>query len=256
MNTPIIIAGPCAAESEEQIDTAIAEAKKRGVDFLRVNLWKPRTKPGFDGLGEKGLPLLVRAAKAGINPGLEVIMPEQAQRVADTVLPHLGKDGKLLLWIGARNQNHIVQREIARVAATDPRIYLMVKNQPWPNQDHWEGIIGHVLSAGLPKERLLNCFRGFAPTGDNPLGLRNVPDFAMAARVKKATGVPIVFDPSHTGGSVPNVYKMMEVASGEIVDGYIIEVHHDPANALTDQKQQVTWAQFDELMAIAGNAAA
>src|SRR4030081_3030776 len=102
MTKKIIIAGPCAAESESQINIAITEATKRKIDFLRVNLWKPRTKPGFDGLGEAGIPLLVKVAQAGVNPGLEVIMPDQAAQVIDAVLPHLKADGKLLLWIGAR----------------------------------------------------------------------------------------------------------------------------------------------------------
>jgi 3-deoxy-D-arabino-heptulosonate 7-phosphate (DAHP) synthase len=250
LKKPIIIAGPCAAESEEQIDIAINEGKKRGITFMRTNLWKPRTKPGFDGLGEEGLPLLIRVVKGGLSPGLEVIMPEQAQMVMDTVLPHLPSDGKLLLWIGARNQNHIVQREIARIIAKDPRVYMMVKNQPWINEEHWEGILEHVLDAGLSKDNLLNCGRGFAPAGDNPLGLRNVPDFAMTKRIKDKTGIPVIFDPSHTAGSVANVYKMAEAAANQDIDGVVIEVHHDPAHALTDQKQQVTWEQFDELMQI------
>lgn len=247
---PIIIAGPCAVESEEQMEIAIREGKKRSVTFLRTNLWKPRTKPGFDGLGKKGFPILQKVAQAGLNPGLEVITPEQAQQVLDVVLPHLGTDGKVLLWIGARNQNHLVQREIARIAASDPRVYMMVKNQPWINEDHWVGIIEHVLAAGLPKERLLNCDRGFAPGNDtNPLELRNIPDFAMTKRVKKQTDVPVVFDPSHTGGTVKNVFKMAEAAAKEnSSDGIIVEVHHDPANALTDQKQQITWEQFDQLI--------
>lgn len=91
---PIIIAGPCAVESEEQMEIAIREGKKRSVTFLRTNLWKPRTKPGFDGLGEKGFPILQKVAQAGLNPGLEVITPEQAQQVLDVVLPHLGTDGQ------------------------------------------------------------------------------------------------------------------------------------------------------------------
>jgi 3-deoxy-D-arabino-heptulosonate 7-phosphate (DAHP) synthase len=233
------------------MDIAIREAKQRRITFLRTNLWKPRTKPGFDGLGEKGLPLLARVAQAGLNPGLEVIMPDQAALVMDTVLPHVSKDGKLLLWIGARNQNHIVQRDIARIIARDPRVFMMVKNQPWVNEEHWEGIIEHVLAAGLSRDNLLNCHRGFAPDDKNPLGLRNIPHFAMSQRVKQKTGIPVIFDPSHTGGSVPNVYKMAEAAAeADGIDGVIIEVHHDPAHALTDQKQQVTWPQFDELMQI------
>lgn len=250
---PIIIAGPCAAESAEQIEASIREAKKRRVDFLRVNLWKPRTKPGFDGLGKKGLPLLVQVAKSDVNPALEVILPEHAKMAMDVVLPALGKRGKLLLWIGSRNQNHIVQKKIALVASKDPRVLLLVKNQPWVNEEHWEGIIGHVLSGGMQKENILNCHRGFAPNGYNPLGLRNVPDFEMSMKLKTKTGLPILFDPSHTGGSVVNVFEMAKQAANHNFDGILVEVHPNPKAALTDAKQQLTWEQFDEMMKIFKN---
>lgn len=250
LEKPIIIAGPCAAESKEQIARAITEASKRSVDFVRVNLWKPRTKPGFDGLGESGLDLVAEIAKSGLNPGLEVVLPAHVTKVLDSVLPHLQHDKKILLWIGSRNQNHYIQRDIAKLASQDPRVHLMIKNQPWHSEEHWEGIIEHVLNAGLPKSNLLNCYRGFSPHGPNPLGLRNIPDFDMAMRVKEKTGIPIVFDPSHTGGNVPNVFRMVEEASKYDFDGMIVEVHHDPAHALTDQKQQLTWEQFDELATI------
>src|SRR5689334_19191805 len=108
---PILIAGPCAVESEEQIDIGLAEVKKRGLDFMRVNLWKPRTRPGYEGMGEKGLPILAKVARAGVNPGLEVIMTEHVRQAMDAALPELGKDGRLLLWIGARNQNHLLQKD-------------------------------------------------------------------------------------------------------------------------------------------------
>ncbi len=250
MGKKIIIAGPCAAESEEQIDIAIAEVLKRDIDFMRVNLWKPRTKPGFEGLGREGLPLLEKVAKAGINPGLEVIVPEHVTLAMETVLPHLKDGGRLLLWIGARNQNHLVQTEIASLCARDPRVMLMVKNQPWPNESHWEGIMEHVLGTGFPKKNLLNCHRGFAPTGDNPRGFRNLPDFAMMDRVKAHTGVPVIYDPSHMGGTVPNVFEIGKMAVGKDIDGVIVEVHHDPANAKTDKTQQVTWVEFDELLKV------
>jgi 3-deoxy-D-arabino-heptulosonate 7-phosphate (DAHP) synthase len=251
VHNPIIIAGPCSAESEEQMDIAIREAKTRHVDFLRTNLWKPRDKPAFDGLKEKSLYLLTRVAQAGLNPGLEVMFPDHVVMARDAVLPHLKPDGKLLVWIGARNQNHFLQREVARIAAEDPRVWLMIKNQPWPNDPHWEGIIAHVLDAGFPKERLLNCYRGMAPSPNdpNPSGLRNLVDFDSAMAMKQKNGVPMIFDPSHTGGSVPNVFKMGEESSAYDFDGMIIEVHHDPEHALTDSKQQLTWPQFDDLMA-------
>lgn len=247
LNDTIIIAGPCAAESREQVLASIKAAKKRKVDFLRISLWKPRTKPGFDGLGKSGIPLLVEAIKNGINPATEVLLPEHAKAVMNAVLPVL-RNRKLLLWIGSRNQNHYVQREIAKVASRDKRVLLLLKNQPWSDENHWEGIIGHVLMGGISKGNLVLCHRGFDPNGHNPLGLRNMPDYKMAMRIKMTTGRPMVFDPSHTGGSVPNVLKLAKEASSYDFDGVMVEVHPDPTNALTDAKQQLTWEQFDKLV--------
>lgn len=245
----IIIAGPCAAESMEQIKTSLKEAKKRDVDFVRISLWKPRTKPGFDGLKEKGIPLLLEAVKMGLNPATEVIMPEHAKAVIDAVLPKLKKSGKLLIWIGARNQNHYAQQEIARLASLDKKIYLMVKNQPWPDEAHWEGIIEHVLTGGIRKDNLILCHRGFMANDHyNPRGFRNIPDYEMSKRIKEKTALPMIFDPSHSGGSVDNVLHIMKEASNYPFDGVIVEVHPNPSVALIDAKQQLRWDQFDALL--------
>lgn len=246
-NQPIIIAGPCAAESREQVLLSIKQAKKRNIDFMRICLWKPRTKPGFDGLGEKGVDLLIEAANSGIIPATEVLMPQHAKIVMARVFS-IVPDTKLLLWIGSRNQNHYIQREIARIAARDKRVILMVKNQPWASEDHWEGIIGHVLGGGVSKDQLILCHRGFTPNGVNPNGYRNVLDYSMAMRIKNKTRLPMVFDPSHTGGSVPNVLKITKEAAKHDFDGVMVEVHHNPKNALTDAKQQLTWKEFDKLL--------
>lgn len=246
---PIIIAGPCAAESTEQISIAIQEAKKRQVDFMRISLWKPRTKPGFEGIGEKGIDFLIQAARLGVNPATEVLLPEQAKNIIKKVFTRV-PNTKLLLWIGARNQNHYIQREIAKVAAMDKRVILMVKNQPWISEEHWEGIIGHVLDGGIDRDRIILCHRGFMPNGHNPFGYRNVPDYDMSMRIKDKTGLPMIFDPSHTGGSVQNVLKIAEEAVRHDFDGVMVEVHHNPQNALTDAKQQLTWSEFDRLISI------
>lgn len=247
MKKNLIIAGPCAAESRQQVLTAAREAKKRGVDFMRACLWKPRTKPGFEGLGEPGIGLLVEVARMGVNPATEVLLPEQAQQVMDQVLSAV-PEAKLLLWIGARNQNHFIQREIARVVAKDSRVTLLVKNQPWKNADHWEGAIGHVLDGGIPKDRVIVCHRGFIPNGINPHGYRNVPAYEMAMAIKQKTGIKMIFDPSHTGGSVPNVFHATKKARQYNFDGLMVEVHHNPQKALTDASQQLTWAEFDQLI--------
>lgn len=247
----IIIAGPCAAESEEQIKITIVEAKKRGVDFIRINLWKPRTRPGFEGIGDEGLHFLQMAAKSGVNPGTEVIIPEHAQKVIDAVLP-IRKDIKVLIWIGARNQNHYIQQEIARIAARYyPQVLLMIKNQIWNSQEHWKGIIEHSLHGGIKESNLFVCHRGFAPDpSNNPQGLRNIPDYKLAMKIKSETALPMIFDPSHIGGSVKNVFKVTKQSAKYAFDGLIIEVHPDPKNAKTDSRQQVTWEQFDEIRRI------
>ena len=244
---PMLIAGPCAAESEEQIKIAIRNAKKRGLDFVRISLWKPRTKPGFEGLGEKGIKFLIQAAKERVNPATEVLVPEQAKKIIDKVLSENSKT-KLLLWIGARNQNHYIQREIARIAAGDKRVFLMVKNQPWSSKEHWEGIIDHVLDGGINKDRLILCHRGYTPNGTNPKGYRNLPEYSMAMEIKEKTGLPMIFDPSHTGGSVTNVIEIAKEALRYDFSGLIAEVHHNPKKALIDAKQQLTWKEFDNLM--------
>lgn len=247
MKKNLIIAGPCAAESRQQVLIAAREAKKRGVDFMRACLWKPRTKPGFEGLGKAGIDLLVEVARMGVNPGTEVLLPEHAQLVMDQVLTAV-PPAKLLLWIGARNQNHFIQREIAKVAAQDSRVTLLIKNQLWKNADHWEGAIDHVLDGGIPKNRLIVCHRGFMPNGINPHGYRNVPAYEMAMNIKEKTGLKMVFDPSHAGGSVPNVFHAVKKACKYDFDGLMVEVHHNPQKALTDASQQLTWAEFDRLM--------
>lgn len=247
LKQPIIIAGPCAAESKEQILVSIKEAQKRDVGFLRICLWKPRTKPGFEGLGNSGIPLLIEAVKKGVNPATEVLLPQHARAIMKAVTPVL-KNRKLLLWIGSRNQNHQIQQEIARIVSKDKRVFLLVKNQPWVDEKHWEGIIEHVLAGGISRENLIICHRGFTPNGHNPFGLRNVPDYEMSMRIKSKANLPMVFDPSHTGGSVFNVLKLANEASGHDFDGVMVEVHTDPINALTDVKQQLTWVQFDKLI--------
>ncbi len=243
----LMIAGPCAVENDAQVKLSLAAAKEAGVDFVRLSLWKPRTKPGFEGMGEEGIPYMVEAAKMGLNPSTEIMVPEHAKAIMKKVLPVLGS-GKLLLWIGARNQNHYIQREIARIVAKDERVYVMAKNQIWHNEKHWEGIVEHMLDGGIKPENFLLCHRGFAPMGYNPHAYRNVPDYDMAMRMKEKTGLKMIFDPSHTGGSVEKVFHIAQESNAYSFDGYIVEVHPNPKEALSDANQQLTWAQYKQLV--------
>lgn len=242
-----MIAGPCAVENDKQVTASLEAAKDAEVDFVRLSLWKPRTKPGFEGIGSKGIRYLVKAAKMGLSPSTEIMIPEHAKEIMEKVLPILG-EGKLLLWIGARNQNHYLQREIARIVSQDKRVYVMAKNQIWHNEKHWEGIVEHMLEGGIKPENFLLCHRGFAPIGYNPHAYRNVPDYDMAIRMKEKTGLQMIFDPSHTGGSVEKVFHIAQEANTYPFDGYIVEVHPNPKEALSDANQQLTWNQYKQLV--------
>lgn len=249
---PILIAGHCGVESRANASRTTQEIKKReGITAGRYSLWKPRTVPGgFEGLGERGLPILSEAARNGVRPATEVLSVEQAEMVISEVLDN--SNGEIIIWIGARNQNHQTQQDIGALVAGEPRATLMVKNQPWPDKRHSLGIVEHVMHKGdFVDGQLILCHRGLAPNGHhNPNGYRNIPDFEEAMEIKDETGLPMIFDPSHTGGSVENVFRIAEEASAYPFDGYIVEVHHDRANALSDANQQLTWDEFDKFREI------
>lgn len=249
----LIIAGPCALESEDHARITIDEAKKTGIEIVRMNLWKPRTIPGYEGVGATGLPWLREAAQEDLGIALEVMNPEQADLVMEEILsaaPH----ATLILWIGSRNQNHILQRDIAITVAGQKNVKLMLKNQPWRDKKHWKGMVAHALSGGIAPEQLMLCHRGFTPWDKDKEKLRNIPDLEMAQQVKIELAeddllLPMILDPSHIGGTVLLVQELAkEFGQANWVDGQIIEVHPDPKNAKTDSKQQLTWEQLRELM--------
>lgn len=262
MNSPelSIIAGPCAAESRRQMLTSAQEAMSRGIETVRMSLWKPRTKPGFEGIGTEGIPILLEVAQMGVRPATEVLLPEHADAVMEGIL---GKDSntRLLIWLGSRNQNHIIQRTIGKIIAGEPRVTLMIKNQPWKDKQHWEGIVEHVLSGGVNPEQLILCHRGFAPMAK---GLRNPPDLEMAMQLKHEVSqklhmdIPMIADPSHiAGGSPQNVIDMAIALAHHTslidgrqmnIDGLMVEVHPNPTEALTDKNQQLSWNQLDVLL--------
>ncbi len=241
------IAGPCAAESREQVVKSAHMAKERGIATLRASLWKPRTKPGFDGVAIQGIEWLGEVARLGLRPATEVLTEDNAKQVIDSVSGKLGRE--VLIWIGSRNQNHFIQRNIGRLASGEKLVKILIKNQPWVSQDHWMGIIDHVISGGADPNQIILCHRGFAP-GTN--GLRNNPDFLMAMRVKKESGLPMLIDPSHMGGERKKVLEIAKLAQdfkedGIGFDGLMVEVHPNPDQALTDKTQQLTWEQFDQI---------
>lgn len=247
----IIIAGPCAAESKEQVMMAARYLKKIKGIILRASLWKPRTQPGFEGVGEKGIEWLAEVTKMGITVATEVLVPDHVIQVLK-IFNKKGNPEKIVFWLGSRNQNHFLQREIAATIKkhAPKKVKLVIKNQPWPDERHWLGIVEHVLSSGLEKERVILVHRGFASKEKNPFNLRNLPDFEMAMKIKNLTGLPMLIDPSHIGGTVDNVFLITKKARDYDFDGIMIEVHPTPHTAKSDAKQQLSLDLFDKLLTI------
>jgi len=248
----MVIAGPCALESRQQLKQCVEILKPMGVSMIRASLWKPRTQPGWEGLGWMSLPLLLEETLShGLVPATEIISAEHAMMVVHA-LENYGNEGRMIVWLGSRNQNHLEQKKISRILSTGPDgITFMFKNQMWDDEKHWLGILEHILSEGFPRERLMICHRGFSPgKAHNPNGYRNLPDFEMAMRIKEKTGLPMILDPSHVGGTRENVIDICRKATAYDFDGYLIEMHCDPENAQTDAKQQLSPNQFQSLMKI------
>lgn len=246
----MIIAGPCALESREQLKECVKILKQMDVKMIRASLWKPRTQPGWDGLGWMSLPLLLEETiPYGVVPATEIITAEHALMVVHA-LERMGNEAEMIVWLGSRNQNHIEQKKIAKILATGTEgLTLIFKNQMWEDLRHWIGIQEHIISEGFPKERLIACHRGFSPgKALNPKDYRNLPDFEMAMQLKQITGLPMVLDPSHIGGTRENVVQICKESCSHDFDGYLIEMHCDHERAKTDAKQQLSPEQLEELL--------
>lgn len=260
----IMIAGPCAAESRKQVLSSAEQAIIRGIKILRASRDKPRTSPGFKGHGDLVIPWYLEVAQMGLTPATEIMLPEDADTTMNGVL---GRESSatLLLWLGARNQNDKIQHAIGRAIQGEPRVTLMIKNQMWPDPKHWIGIIKHVLDGGASLDQLWLCHRGFAPSTDE---YRNPPNLQMALEVQHAllnefgVELPMIGDPSHIAGfSAQNVIDTAKrildfqwrSPDGTIrkFNGLMTEVHPNPTLALTDNGQQLTWSQFDDILSYA-----
>ena len=252
----LLIIGPCAAESPEQIETTILEAQRRGISHIRASLWKPRTRPGgFEGLGLKGLGLLEMIADHGLTPATEVISPQDAEAVVNNIV---GKKGKrVLIWTGARTGVGLIIKAIAKTIEGEPRAGIMVKNPMEQDTAHWMGMMEYAAEGCQNPAQIWMCHRGFWQE-NGPL--RNPPDINMALCIREnlrqrlGVVVPLIFDPSHVSGRSDSIKRVTKetIRKGRHdlnggVNGLIIEVHPNPAEALTDRAQQLSWFQFDNL---------
>jgi len=237
---PLIISGPCSAETEEQlISTAQRLANTGKVHVLRAGIWKPRTRPGsFEGVGTKGLPWLQQARKiTGLPTAVEVAT---AKQVEDAL--HFDVD---ILWIGARTTvNPFSVQEIAD-ALRGVDVPVLIKNPINPDLELWTGAVERVAKAGISQIGLIH--RGFSNYGNTEY--RNAPMWHLAIEMKRRNpDMMMVNDPSHICGRRDILIDVAQKAIDLDFDGLMVESHVDPDNAWSDAKQQVTPEVFAEML--------
>ncbi|MBL7734489.1 MAG: bifunctional 3-deoxy-7-phosphoheptulonate synthase/chorismate mutase type II [Chitinophagaceae bacterium] len=237
---PIIISGPCSAETEEQVlQTATRLANTGKVDMLRAGIWKPRTRPGsFEGIGTKGLPWLQQARKlTGLPVAVEVATGKQ---VEDAL--HFDVD---LLWIGARTTVNPFSVQDVADALRGAKVPVLIKNPINPDLELWIGAVERVAKAGIDRIGLIH--RGFSSYGNTEY--RNAPMWHMAIEMKRRNpDMLIINDPSHICGRRDILLDVAQKAIDLDFDGLMIESHIDPDNAWSDAKQQVTPERLAEML--------
>ncbi len=237
---PLIISGPCSAETEEQVlATAQRLANTGKVDILRAGIWKPRTKPGmFEGIGAKGLPWLQQAKKlTGLPTTVEVATGKQ---VEDALTFDVD-----VLWVGARTTvNPFSVQEVAD-ALRGVDVPVLIKNPINPDLELWQGAVERVARAGIKEIGLIH--RGFSSYGNTEF--RNAPMWHLAIEMKRRMpGMPIINDPSHICGRRDILLATAQKAIDLDFDGLMIESHIDPDNAWSDAKQQITPERLAEML--------
>ena len=245
---PMIIAGPCSAESREQVLKTASELAARGVKIFRAGIWKPRTKPGgFEGIGVEGLPWMKQVKQeTGMLVATEVATPAHVFEAL--------KAGIDILWVGARTvTNPFAMQELAD-ALKGVDIPILVKNPVNPDLELWVGAIERLYNAGL--RRLGVIHRGFSSYEKKIY--RNAPLWHIPIELRRRyPNLTIFCDPSHIGGKRELVAPISQQALDLNFDGLIIESHCDPDSALSDAAQQVTPEVLDytlQLLVVRDNA--
>lgn len=239
-SAPLLIAGPCSAETEEQlVATAHLLAQTGIVTALRAGIWKPRTRPGeFEGIGSIGLKWLARAKdETGLPTAVEVATAKHVEEALAA--------GVDILWVGARSTaNPFTVQEIAD-ALKGSDVPVMVKNPVNPDLSLWIGALERINNAGITK--LAAIHRGFS--SHEKSAFRNEPMWDLAINLKThAPELPIINDPSHITGNRDLIPYIAQKALDLDMQGLMIESHIDPSVAWTDAKQQVTPAALKDLV--------
>lgn len=236
---PIVIAGPCSAETEEQVMNTATQLCKKGIKIFRAGVWKPRTKPGgFEGVGTLGLPWLKRVQEElAMLVSTEVATPKHVEACLES--------GIDILWIGARTTaNPFAMQELAdSLRGVD--IPVLVKNPVNPDLELWIGALERINGAGV--KRMGAIHRGFS-TYDKKL-YRNLPMWHIPIELRRRIpNLPMFCDPSHIGGRRELIAPLCQQAMDLGFDGLVVESHCNPDAAWSDAAQQVTPEVLDFIL--------
>ena len=238
---PIVIAGPCSAETEEQVMTTATQLSQKGCHMFRAGVWKPRTKPGgFEGNGEKALPWMKRVKdETGMLVATEVATPKHVELAL--------KYDVDILWVGARTSaNPFAMQELAdSLVGVDVPVF--VKNPVNPDLELWIGAMERINRAGV--KRMAAIHRGFS-SYDKKI-YRNLPMWQIPIRLhRRIPNLPIICDPSHIGGRRELIAPLCQQAMDLGFEGLIVESHCQPDDAWSDAKQQVTPDVLDYILSL------
>lgn len=236
---PFVIAGPCSAETEEQVMTTARQLAAKGCHMFRAGIWKPRTKPGgFEGNGEKALPWMKRVKEeTGMLTATEVATPEHVEQAL--------RYGIDILWVGARTTANPFAMQALADALKGVDIPVLVKNPVNPDLELWIGAMERINQAGIT--RLGAIHRGFSSYEKKIY--RNPPMWQIPIELhRRIPKLPIFHDPSHTGGRRDLIAPLCQQAMDLGMDGLIVESHCSPDDAWSDAKQQVTPDVLDYIL--------
>jgi chorismate mutase len=238
---PFVIAGPCSAETEEQVMNTARQLAMKGCHIFRAGVWKPRTKPGgFEGNGEKALPWMAQVKQeTHMLIATEVATPDHVELAL--------KYGMDLLWIGARTTANPFAMQALADALKGVDIPVFVKNPVNPDLELWIGAMERINQAGI--RRLAAIHRGFSSFEQKIY--RNAPMWQIPIELhRRIPELPIICDPSHIGGKRELIAPLCQQAMDLGFDGLIVESHCDPDKAWSDAKQQVTPEVLDYILSL------
>ena len=238
---PFVIAGPCSAETEEQVMTTATQLAQKGCHIFRAGVWKPRTKPGgFEGNGEMALPWMKRVKEeTGMLVSTEVATPEHVELAL--------KYGIDILWVGARTTANPFAMQALADSLRGIDVPVFVKNPVNPDLELWIGAMERINQAGI--KRMAAIHRGFS-SYDKKI-YRNLPMWQIPTELhRRIPELPIICDPSHIGGRRELIAPLCQQAMDLGFEGLIVESHCNPDCAWSDAKQQVTPDVLDYILSL------